>query len=244
MVKYMLIIAVCDDNYADRNKIAIMIETYLQSYQIKGKIFAYDCAEKLLAAITENGVEFDIIFLDIIMGDVNGMTCARLIRQKDNRVRIAFLTSSTDYVYEGYEVNATRYLIKPVNEDKIVAFLEEAVAQVQEEAKESIIITCCGVTKKILISNILYLESKKNIVEIVLAQADESVTVYTTLDSFEQQHQSKMWIRPHKSFLVNFLYITQYKNDQFVLQDGIIIPISRTYKNTAKDRFYALLHDQ
>ena len=239
----MLVIAVCDDNHTDRNKIENTIETYLQNHQLKGKIFAYDSAEKLLLAMEEKGLGFDIIFLDIVMGDMDGMACARLIRRHDNLVRIAFLTSSTDYVYEGYEVNATRYLIKPFNENKLNAFLAEIIAQIDAAAKGSITITSGGITKKIRISNILYLESKKNIVKIVLAQADERVPVYTTLDGFAEFHPSNMWIRSHKSFLVNFLYIEEYKNDQFVLQHGIVIPISRSYKNTARESFYALLHN-
>lgn len=239
----MLIIAVCDDNNADKNKIVQILETYLQNKQIMCKIFAYDNAEKLLSAMAEEGLGFDLIFLDIVMGDINGITCARLIRQQDHIVRIAFLTSSTEHVYEGYEVNAVRYLLKPISEKKLIVFLEEIIDQIEEAEKESITITSGGVTKIILIRKIIYLESEKNIVKIVLAQPRENIAIYTTLDGFEQLHQSMMWIRSHKSFLVNFLYIEEYKNDQFVLQDGTVIPISRTYKNTARERFYALLNN-
>lgn len=240
----MLIIGVCDDNHSDRNQICNKIGSYLQNQEIDGKVFVYDSPEKLNTAIESKRLTFDIIFLDIIMGDMDGMTCARLIRQQDKQVNIVFLTSSTDYVYEGYEVNATAYLLKPINGQKLIAVFEKIIGQIEEVEKESISIISGGVIKRILIKNILYLESQKNIVEIVLAKTGEKLPVYTTLDEFEQLHQSKMWIRNHKSYIVNFLYIEQYASDQFILRDGTIIPISRIYKNKARESFFTLLQNQ
>lgn len=94
------------------------MKSYLHNQGIKAKLFAYDNPDKLNSVIESKALRFDIIFLDIIMGDMNGMTCARIIRQQDTLVKIIFLTSSTDYVYEGYEVNATGYLVKPINIDQ------------------------------------------------------------------------------------------------------------------------------
>jgi len=242
--RVILSIAVCDDNHLDKTKICHTIETYLQHKGINGKVFAYDSAEKLSSAIESKRLSFDIIFLDIIMGDMDGMSCARLIRQQDKLVKIVFLTSSTDYVYEGYEVNATAYLIKPINPEQCITVLDKTITQIEDVTKESISITSGGVIQRILMKNILYLESQKNKVEIVLAPTGQRLAVYTTLDAFEQGHQSKMWIRTHKSYLVNYLYIEQYSSDQFVLRDGTVIPISRIYKNTVREYFFTLLHNQ
>lgn len=240
----MLIIAVCDDNHSDRTQICNRLETYLQNQHINGKVFAYDSAEKLNSAIESKKLSFDIIFLDIVMEYMDGMTCARYIRQQDKLVNIVFLTSSTDYAYEGYEVNATAYLLKPINAQKLIAVLDKTIAQIEDVAKESIFITKGAVTRRILIKDILYMESQKNRVEIILAQTGERLAVYITLDEFERLHQSKMWIRHHKSYIVNFLYIKQYASDKFVLRDGTIIPISRIYKDKVKECFFTLLHNQ
>jgi len=240
----MIIIAVCDDNHTDRTQVYNAIETYLQTQRIDGKVFVFDNAEKLNSVIGDKRLRFDIVFLDIIMGDMDGMTCARWIRHQDKLIQIVFLTSSTDYVYEGYEVNATAYLVKPTNTNKLAVALDKAIAQVEDVAKESISIITGGVTQRILIKDILYMESQKNKVEIVLARTGERLAVYTTLDEFTQFHQSKMWIRPHKSYIVNFLYIEQYVSDKFVLRDGTVIPISRIHKNKARECFFALLHNE
>ena len=240
----MLIIAVCDDNNTDRNEICTTIETYLQNQGIKGKVFAYDSAEKLNSVIESKRLRFDIIFLDIIMGGMDGMTYAHLIRKQDKLVKIVFSTSSTEYVYEGYEVNATGYLVKPINSKKILKNLEKAIGQFEDVAKDSISITSGGVIQRIKINDILYLESRKNQVELVFGETGQRLAIYTKLDDFEQLHHSKMWIRPHQSFIVNFLYIEQYASDKFMLRGGTVIPISRTYKNKARECFYTLLHNE
>lgn len=241
--KGIFVIAVCDDDGADRTDICKAVETYLQSRGIEGKVFGYDSAEKLYSVLESKKLKFDIILLDIIMGDMDGMACARLIRRMDKLVRIVFLTGSTDYVYDGYEVDATAYLVKPLRADKLAAVLDKAVAQVEDVVQESIAVTSGGVIQRILTKDILYMESRKNKVIIVSAQG-ERFNVYTSLDGFEQEHRSTMWIRAHKSYIVNFLYVEQYASDRFVLRDGTVIPISRVYKDKAKEGFFTLLHNQ
>lgn len=239
----MLIIAICDDNAADRIKLYETIESYLCKQGVNATIFAYDNPDKLNSVIESKTICFDIIFLDIIMDDMDGMTCARIIRKQDKLVNIIFLTSSTDYVYEGYEVNATGYLVKPIKLDQLAKVMERAIAQIENADKASIYITYRGVTQKIPTKDILYLESENNKVNIVLAKTKEKITVYTKLDEFEQQ-QTKTFIRSHKSYLVNFLYIGKYANDKFVLTDGTVIPISRTNRDKVKEAFYTLLNSQ
>ncbi|MDR3560052.1 MAG: LytTR family DNA-binding domain-containing protein [Negativicutes bacterium] len=241
--KKILTIAVCDDNSTDRTQIIQAMEAYFQDRGVDGKVFSYDSAEKLNSEMESNRLGFDIVFLDIIMNDMDGMTCARLIRRQDKLVKIIFLTSSTDHVYEGYEVGATAYLVKPVAAEKLAAVLGTAIDAVEDIAKESITFTAGGVTQRILLKDIVYLESKKNKVIIMLARG-ESLAVYTTMDEFEQAHRPTMWIRSHKSYVVNFLYIERYLSDKFVLRDGIEIPISRVYKDKARECFFNLLHNQ
>lgn len=68
---------------------------------------------------------FDLIFLDIDLGGMDGMALARKIRETDSEVPILFLTNHREYVFEGYEVQAFRYLLKPVTEDTLFPLLDE-----------------------------------------------------------------------------------------------------------------------
>ncbi len=240
----MLIIAICDDNAADRIRLHEVIESYLRKQGVNANIFVYDNPDKLNLVIESKAICFDIIFLDIIMHDMDGMTCARIIRKQNKLVNIIFLTSSTDYVYEGYEVNATGYLVKPIQIDQLAKVMERAIAQIETVDKASICITYRGATQRIPTKDILYLESENNKVNIVLAKTAEKITVYAKLDEFEQMQPLNTFIRSHKSYLVNFLYIEKYETDKFILTAEIVIPISRTNRDKVKEAFYTLLDNQ
>lgn len=240
----MLIIAICDDNAADRIKLYETMESYLHKQAVSANIFVYDNPDKLNSVIESKTICFDVIFLDIIMNDMNGMECARLIRKQDKLVNIIFLTNSTDYVYEGYEVNATGYLVKPIKIEQLAKVMERAITQIDNANKTSICITYRGVTQKIPTKDILYLESENNKVNIVLAKTMEKIAVYAKLDEFEQMQQLNTFIRSHKSYLVNFIYIEKHEYDKFILTDGTAIPISRANKDKAREAFYMLLHNQ
>jgi DNA-binding LytR/AlgR family response regulator len=239
----IFIVGVCDDDAADRTQIITAVEAYFRNKDVEGKVFSYASAEELNFELESKKLQFDLVFLDIIMNDMDGMTCARLIRQSDKLVKIVFLTSSTNHVYEGYEVQATAYLVKPVDAKKLAVVLDNTIGEIEAVVKESIAVTTGGVTQRILLRDIRYLESKKNKVMIVLAHG-ECLAVYTTLDELAQSHQSTMWIRSHKSYVVNFLYIEQYLSDKFVLRDGTVIPISRNHKEKVRECFFNLLHNQ
>lgn len=239
----MLLIAICDDNAADREALYKTLDNLLTSKRFQAKLFVYDSPDKLNSVIESKSLRFDIIFLDIIMGDLNGMACARLIRQQDKLVKIIFLTNSTDYVYEGYDVHATGYLVKPIQIDRLSRTLDKAITQISDVEKSSIYITSRGITQRIPTNEILYLESENNKVNIFLAGTEEKITVYSKLDDFEHQ-QIKTFIRSHKSYLVNFLYIEKYVNDKFILTDQTVIPISRRNRDKVRETFYNLLHSQ
>ena len=238
----MLLIAVCDDEASDRTQLYDAIKNFLQERHVAGKVLIYANAETLIAATEENRGRFDIVFLDILMSGLDGMACAKLLRRQDTRVTIIFLTSSTDYVYEGYEVDAAAYLIKPVDTQKLAAALDKTLSRINGIDKQSITITSGGITKRLLINDILYVESRKNRVEIVTTRTVSRVSLYITLDRFEELYPCELWIRSHKSFIVNFSHIAQYSTDKFLLQDGAAIPISRIYKEKARESFFLLLH--
>ena len=97
-------IAVCDDEKIFLSDITEKI--YRIVSRLDHDVFQFTSAEELLASQTA----FDLIFLDIEMGGMDGMSAARIIREKDAGIPIVFLTSHTEMAIEGYEVNASRPL--------------------------------------------------------------------------------------------------------------------------------------
>ncbi len=107
----MIKIAVCEDEKETQLLIEDYLENILEDINIEYEIQKYLSGEDLLES---NLKDIDILLLDIKMEKLNGMDTARKIREVDNEMEIIFITSLIDYVQEGYEVRAYRYLLKPI----------------------------------------------------------------------------------------------------------------------------------
>ena len=76
-----------------------------------------------------------ILLLDIEMGGMDGVTMARKVRQADDAVQIIFITGYSDYIAEGYEVEALNYLMKPVDEEKLFSVLGRAAEKLRKNER-------------------------------------------------------------------------------------------------------------
>lgn len=128
-------IAIVDDDVNDRELLIQLIKVSLEHEAYALDITQFDSGESLLEAFEPE--QFDICFLDIYMKEMNGMTVARKLRALDPDLSIVFLTSSKDYVYEGYEIHALRYLLKPPQAEYVQAVLFECLNAVSEKSEKA-----------------------------------------------------------------------------------------------------------
>ena len=125
-------ICICDDEISQCDVLKEMILAHGAH-----AVTVYHSAEELLFEC-ENNYAFDCIFLDIQMKGINGIECARKIREKDSHVILVFLSAISDYVFEGYEVQAIRYLLKPLQEEQFFPLLRQL--EEQKNAKKKYLI--------------------------------------------------------------------------------------------------------
>ncbi len=123
-------IAVVEDEAEQQEYVRKMLERWSGQRGVSVSVTHVTCAEEYLIKYNQPDT-FDILFLDVCMKQMNGMELAKKIRKYDREVQILFLTGISDYVFEGYEIGAVRYLMKPVEQNK----LEEAMAVCLEKLK-------------------------------------------------------------------------------------------------------------
>lgn len=123
----MIKISLVDDDPSDRSFLHSLVSDSFEKTGIDVEISEFESAEDFLSVFEPE--IFDLCFLDIYMKKMNGMDAARQIRELDPELAIVFLTSSADYVYEGYEVQALRYLTKPPVPEKVHAVIDQFLAQ-------------------------------------------------------------------------------------------------------------------
>ena len=109
-------IAVIDDSAADRKLLSEKIQNFCLRESLIYEIRLFPSGSEFLQA--SHG-DWDIIFLDIFMNEIDGMTLARTLRQNNINSLIIFTTSSPDYAVESYDVQAFHYLLNPIPQDKL-----------------------------------------------------------------------------------------------------------------------------
>ena len=217
----MLSIAVCDDEVIECCNMAKRIKDILEDMKIPCIIRQFQSGRELLQALES----FDIVFLDIIMQDLDGMKTAQTFREKAFDKIIIFISSSREYVFDAYDVEAFQYLLKPVDNRKLKKVLQKAVLKTEKHSQEFIIVSRERQKKKLFLDDIYYFEIKGRVVDV---HGTESIfTYYEQIGELENKLRDKGFFRCHKSYLINLKYVDVYNRQEVTLENGEAIAIAK-----------------
>ena len=224
-------IAVCDDEELFRIEFKNVLDKALVN--VNYDIDTFSGGSSLYEAFLKE--PFDLVFLDIEMPGIDGITLAKRLRAISENVHIVFLTSHIEYALEGYEVNALRYLVKPVDMNK----LNEVLKYVQDKKNNSrqIMIREDGEDIVIDISDIIYMESMDKNVRIVTSKR-EYVTRYNISD-YEEELKNSGFLRIHRGYLISLSKVKKIVKNDVVMDGDISLPVSRSNLKALKDALYA-----
>lgn len=171
--------------------------------------------------------DFQIMFLDIDMGNYNGLEIARRVRKLHLDTVLIFVTHYMEYSPEGYEVKAFRYLLKANIEEKLPRYLNEAIREAQSHA-DRLLFAVNGQPCAIKYDDILYLESSKRLIYLYLTdEQKENKCFYAVMAELEEQLALAGFLRVHKSYLVNMRYIERLNYNGVLLVNKEELPISQ-----------------
>lgn len=193
-------IAICDDEKLYRIKVKKNIYKTFKNLKIDGKIFEYESGENLVKDIEKK--QFDLIILDIVMNDMDGINTAKEIREIDKKVCIVFLTNYNQYAIQGYGLNIYRYLIKNLDEEKIT----KIISNIYEEKKiKTIVLKSQKEVMSFDLSSIYFFEVNNRIITMHYEINREYKTreFYGKLDDLEVQLKGDSFFRSHRSYIVN-----------------------------------------
>lgn len=220
----MIRIAIVDDDVACIEQIKSYLLQYQREQGEEIRMTAFLDGDEL---VENYKVEYDIIFLDIEMGFMDGMTAARLIRQSDPEVIIIFITNMAQYAIKGYEVNATDYVLKPVSYFSFSQSLERAIGRINKRVKNCIAIVKKGGTVKLPIGEICYIESHGH--RLSFHTRTEVFETNATMKEIEVKLKDSNFFRCNKGNLLNLSYVDSVK-DGCVIVNGERLVISRARK--------------
>lgn len=217
----MLSIAVCDDEIIACSNIAAKIRDILEQLKTPCLIRQFNSGQELLQAPEK----FDIIFLDIIMRGLDGMATAQFLRSKSPDIILIFISSSRDYVFDAYDVEAFQYLLKPIDVGKLRHVLEKAVCKTETHSSEYMIINIERQKKKMFLDDICYFEIRGRKIDI--HKTDDILTYYEQIGILEKNLQDKGFFRCHKSYLINLRHVDTYNRQEVTLDNGEKIMIAK-----------------
>lgn len=233
----MIKIVICEDDFSCREKLKENLEIILNKLTNQFEIIVFNCGEDLIDNYPE-GV--DIFLLDIQMKKLTGMEVAKKIREKDKGCEIIFVTGVIDYVQNGYEVRAYRYLLKPIKFEDLKKHVISCIKQVFERRENYLIIKNQGVIQKIKIHEILFLEVINR--DILIHTGDQTYTTKTSMKNLEKELSKFKFFRCHNSFLINLKHIDCIQKNT-VLINNEEIPISRQKADEFKNKFLSVVGD-
>lgn len=226
-------IILCDDNPEVINTMQI----HLNKYKVeKGEddimVIPFSCGEDFLDyyAKVKN---IDIVFLDILMKDINGIQVAERIREEDKNMHIFFLTSIKSYVFEGYKVRATNYLIKPVNYNKLRRELDNAINILKERNNNYILEKNDRGVFKIYLEDIIYVETYQRNTMIHTTSGD--ILSYKNM----KRHVLSLgdnFFRVHESYIANLKYIKSIVKMDVELLSGVSLIVSKSRRKELMEK--------
>ena len=235
-MEHTMTICYCEDESAQAKAFAIKIDQWAKNKNTVVRTDLFECAEEYLFKAEQNA--YDVIFLDISMRGENGMELARQIREKEKDVILVFVTSDASYVFDGYEVGAYRYLMKPVDEEKLWEILDYARTQKEVEEENYILVKKDSQSVRVNLKDIIYIEAQKHYVNLCM-ENKESINIKTAFTELlqETQEKSDTILLTHRSYAVNIEKVVRIGRTECVLSDSSVIPVSRSFYKEVNEAF-------
>ncbi len=218
---------IVDDESVARAIIASHL-SHFPHVDIKGS-----CSSALEAFDLISRYEIDLIFLDINMPEISGISFAKSINPN---IKIIFTTAYRDYAVEGFELRAVDYLLKPISLERLERALNTFESRLDSSFKKTVTVSDTANFMfvrsdrkmiKIDYNDIVYIESYSDYLKIHLK--DQTIVTRETISAIEAKLPKHQFMRIHRSYVISVQHIESFTNEYIVI-NAKSLPISRSYK--------------
>lgn len=214
-------LAICDDETSVIEYISSIVTDWTNEYHHNLQLRSFSSAEQFLFSYEDEN-DFDILLLDVEMGQMDGVSLAKSIRKNNKTVQIVFITGYSEYISEGYEVSALHYLMKPVKKEKLFEVLNRATEKL-EKNERLLTLELSGEMVRIPLHEIRYLDVNGNYVTI---HGKTDYTVKKTLGEMQKELDERFF-KVGRSCIVNLNKIQRVTKSDCYLTDGSVLPLPR-----------------
>lgn len=231
-------IAVVDDIEQDLAQIKEETDAILSHANITHSIDCYVDAAALLQTV-RSGKKYNLLLLDVLMDEMDGMTLAAELRKEDSSTAIIFISVSQEMARRGYRVDAARYLVKPLDREG----LKEALMHCYErwQNKKEILLPTNNGQHRTSYMNIQFVEAYDRGTRFFLV--DETVETKVKFSEVENMLPKSMFLMCHRAYIVNLALTKGISQYEFRMKSGTVVPISRYRYNDVNQAFVDFVTD-
>ena len=230
-------IAIVEDSPEESKRLEGCVARYAEETGTDMRATVFSRAAPFLSKYNS---QFDVVFLDIQLPDMNGIEIAKRVREKDSTVVIIFVTHLAQYAIRGYEVNAMDYVIKPMEYSAFRLKMQRAIIRCQREAQSYITFSNNNHYVRLKASELKYVEIFRH--SILYHTCFGDYTAYGTSSKVEAELPKHGFFRCGSSFIINLRYVDRINGSEVVIGD-VQIPISRTRRKELISAYHAFYGD-
>ena len=214
-------LAICDDESTVIEYVSSIVTDWASEYHYDIQLRIFSSAESFLFSYEDEN-DYDILLLDVEMGQMDGVSLAKSIRKNNDTVQIVFITGYSDYIAEGYEVSALHYLMKPVKKEKLFEVLNRATEKL-EKNERMLTLSHSGEMVRIPLHEIAYIDVNGNYITL---HGKKDYTIKKTLGEIQKELDERFY-KVGRSCIVNLNMVQRITKTDCYLSDGSILPLPR-----------------
>lgn len=232
MVRFIL----CDDDKKQLELLQNFTQKWAKEHGLELELLAFSSAINLLQQYIPR--HEDILVLDIIMPEMNGLELARKLRQANSDFSLIFLTSSRDFALSAYEVHPYGYLLKPTSYEDYSQLLDS----LYQKLAQYIIVKSGNETCSISIDELAWVEAVNRLVVFNLANG-KKLEVRDTFNNITLKLGAySCFFKPHRSYIVNFKYVEHFNTKEISMRGSqLCIPLARGLDKEFKDKYFSFM---
>ena len=225
----MITAASVDDDPNIRETLQAALITDTQKRRIPVQLSVCASGSEFLTLPQE---KWDLVLMDVEMPGQNGIETARQLRRVNDRAAIIFITNYIQYALEGYEVQAFRYLLKPIDAAQFEQVVGTALDEIHHRQTAYLQLKGRSEIIRLAIDELIYAETERG--HLLLHTPGKVLECYSTMEKLEQELKQEAFFRCHSSFLVALEAVRQIEKQDVVLKDGTRVPVSKNRKKGMK----------
>ena len=198
------------------------------------RVFTARNGRRALECLEENMA--DIVITDIQMPGMDGMETARILRQKNEKMVLIFVTAVEEYVFQAFDVAAFHYLVKPFSDEKFEEVVKRAVRSIEQYSENQsdekyMMVQSGGSHMKVFLKDIVYAEVYNR--KVIIHTRDTNIEYYGKLQELSEIAGADFF-RTHRAYLIHFKYVQKYDANCVTMENGTALIAKQNYSEFVK----------